>query len=206
MGRGLERLLKRSRGLEPVLSGLGERRDEHGAECRRGVDVVGGGGRGFFMDVLVGDRDRVVAHEGRPPARHLVEQASCRVQIAADVRDLAARLLRREGDGSTGERPVVGERRGRVAAVARDPEVDQLHAAGRRDHHVGRLDVAMDDARLMAGRGAHAGDDERRIRGRGAVPRGDREPRAQPDWRLPCSHAPRLRRVASPRGTPPGCP
>ena len=61
------------------------------------------------MDVLVGDRDRGVAHEGRPPAQHLVEQASCRVQIAADVRDLAAWIVRCAETRTTGDYDGVGE-------------------------------------------------------------------------------------------------
>ena len=35
------------------------------------------------------------------------------------------------------------------ARVARDAEVHQLHAAGARDHHVRRLDVAVDDAAVV---------------------------------------------------------
>ena len=92
------------------------------------------------------------ARTGLTPARRLVEDEPERVEVAALVDALARRLLR----GHVGERAhdVARARERLVAGEVGDAEVGQLgRAVGRAravgDHHVLRLDVAVDDAALV---------------------------------------------------------
>ena len=140
-----------------------------GSSCRR---------RGRLLpDVLVGDRHRRVAHERRPSGQQLEEQAARRVEVAARVHLLAARLLGREVLRGADHRRRLRHRRRRVRQRAGDAEVHDLDVAGRREHDVGRLDVPVDDARAVAvlERVEHAGDDlERELDGEPAPARAAR--------------------------------
>ena len=100
--------------------------------------------------VLVGHADWRVAHERRPPDEQLVEQAAGRVEVAAGVDGLAARLLGRQVLRGADHGGGLGHRRAGVGHRPGDAEVHHLDPAGRGEHHVGRLDVAVHDAGLVA--------------------------------------------------------
>jgi hypothetical protein len=89
---------------------------------------------------------------GARPARGqtLPHQQPERVHVAGGVCGITGFLLRSHvGAGTRNEAVVV--RRG-IAGHGRDPEVDHLHS-GRRQHHVGRLDVAVHEAARARRRG-----------------------------------------------------
>ena len=107
-------------------------------------------------------RDRV-ARERAPARQHLVEDAAERPVVRALVDRLAARLLgahvRAGAENHAGTRHVGIRGRGGAVGAAdagcrafRQAEIEQLHAAFRRDLHVRRLHVAMDDAFAVCGR------------------------------------------------------
>ena len=133
------------RGLVAVLDPLRERLHHDGVDLRRHLGVVVGRGSGGLADVLVGDRHRGVADEGRAPGEQLVEQAPGGVDVGAGVDGLAAGLLRGEVLGGADHGGGLGHRAGRVGHRPSDAEVHHLHVTGGREHHVARLDVAVDD-------------------------------------------------------------
>ena len=96
--------------------------------------------------MLVGDRDRAVPLEGRPAGEELIEHAAGRVEVAAGVDVLALRLLGREVLRGADHGLRLGHRRVGVGDGAGDAEVHHLDRIVRADHHVRRLDVAVDDA------------------------------------------------------------
>ncbi len=114
------------------------------------------------------DGDQRLADERRPSGEQLVEHTARGVEVAASVGLLAASLLgrdvlRRADDGGR-----LGERHAGVGKRPGDAEVHDLDLAGPCDHHVARLDVAVDDAGAVAvlERVEHAGDDlDRALRG-----------------------------------------
>jgi hypothetical protein len=73
----------------------------------------------------------------------LVEHEADRIHVAADIRRIAAPHLRRAKVRRADE---LAARDRAVVEQRRKPEVDELHLAGVRDHHVARLDVAVQDA------------------------------------------------------------
>ena len=121
-------------------------------------------------------RRRVVAQDRRQERRHglaleraaarehLVEHRAEREDVGARVDGLAARLLRRHVGGraehDSGPRGAISRQRGgRPGARGaghrrqlREAEVEHLDLARRREHDVGRLDVAVDDPRRVRGR------------------------------------------------------
>ena len=121
-----------------------------------------------------GDRAGVGGVLERPaPRRHLVQHHPERELVAAVVDLAALRLLGRHvghgsehragrGEGCGGGRLVVAARLARRARLdASEPEVEHLGAAVRRDDHVLRLQVAVDDALGVRGgeRVRHLGAD-----------------------------------------------
>lgn len=139
---GLQRFLKGARASKPVLRSLGESLRHHGIE-RRDAGVQG---RRFLVDVLVDERDGVAADERGPPGQQLVEQAPGGVEVAARAGDLTERLFGGEVGRGPQEGLGQGQGRGRVVMGTGDPEVHDLDRTGGCDDHVGRLDVAVDDA------------------------------------------------------------
>ena len=140
----------RGRGLVAVLDPLGQRLHHDGVDLRRHLGVVVGRGSGRLADVLVGDRDGGVADERRPAGQQLVEQAAGGVDVGPGVDRLAAGLLRREVLRGADHGRGLGHRAGGVGHRPGDAEVHHLHVAGRREHHVAGLDVAVDDAGAVA--------------------------------------------------------
>ena len=93
--------------------------------------------------------------EWRNAGEHLVEQDAERVKIGARVHRFAAHLLRRHvGERSDQVVAALGGRDGLRRVVedgSREPEVEDLGDAARRDHHVRGLEVAVDDAEVVRG-------------------------------------------------------
>ncbi len=153
--------------LVAVLDALGE--GLHHDRVDLGVELVVevGRRRRLLADVLVGHGDRAVADEGRPAGEQLIEHAAGGVDVRAGVDGLAARLLGGEvlrgPDDGRGLRHGVGG----VGDRAGDAEVHHLHVAGRGEHHVARLDVAVDDPGAVAvvERRQHAAGDLQRTLG-----------------------------------------
>ncbi len=100
--------------------------------------------------MLVGDRHRRVAGEGRPAGQQLVEQAAGRVQVAARVHPLAPGLLRRQVLGGTDDLRGLGHGQLRVGHGPGNAEVHHLDVAVAGEHHVAGLDVAVHDAVAVA--------------------------------------------------------
>ena len=99
----------------------------------------------------------------RAPVDHLVEHGAEAEDVAARIDRAAGRLLRRHVGGGPRDRPRQTQRRIRLArerALVRailatdalgQPEVEHLDGAVAADHHVGRLEVAMNDALRVRG-------------------------------------------------------
>ncbi len=81
---------------------------------------------------------------GAAPGEHLPEHHAQRVDVAAPVDRGAVPGLGRDVAAPPDDDAQVGHRL--VDRRARDPEVDQLHVAGERQHDVLRRHVAVDDA------------------------------------------------------------
>ena len=96
--------------------------------------------------MLVGDRHRGVAGEGRLAGQQLVQQAAGGVQVAAGVNHLAAGLLGGQVLGGADHGVRLGDGGGGVLHRAGDAEVHDLHGAGLGQHDVAGLDVAVHDA------------------------------------------------------------
>ena len=129
---------------------LGQRLEGHGVDVRSDHRVQLARRHRRLAYVLVRHADRRVADERRPADQQLIEQAAGRVDVGTGVDGLAARLLRgevlrgadhrrrlRHGGAGVGDRPG-------------DAEVHHLDRARLGQHDVGRLDVAVDDAGLVA--------------------------------------------------------
>ena len=98
------------------------------------------------------DLDDVAAVECRAAREHLEQHGADREQIAAGVDGLAGDLLGRHVARRAHQHPCPRQVCGRVersrqlrVARPRQAEIEQLHAVGR-EEHVGRLEVAVDDA------------------------------------------------------------
>jgi hypothetical protein len=96
------------------------------------------------VKVLRDDRDGVVAEERRSARHHLVEHRAERVEVAARLGRTAERLLRRHVRDRADDHAL--ERQARAIAGDREAEVAELRRAVGHEPHVGRLDVAVDDA------------------------------------------------------------
>ncbi len=124
---------------------LGQRLEHQSVQGRRHRGFHGAGRRRVLIDVREGHRDRRIAPERGPPGEQLEEHHAGGVQVAARVHGPALGLLR----GQVGRRPQDRRRAGagvaRVGGGPRDPEVHDLDRAGRGEHDVARLDVAVDD-------------------------------------------------------------
>jgi hypothetical protein len=94
--------------------------------------------------VLVGDGHGAVPGEGRDAGDQLEQQAPGRVQVGAGVDVVSACLLGRQVGGGADDRRRLRGPRG-VGGCPRDAEVHDLHLAGRGEHDVRRLDVAVHD-------------------------------------------------------------
>ncbi len=149
------------RGLVAVVRVLGQRLEHHGVEFGGDALVALRRRDGILADVLVGHGDGGVADERWLPSEDFVQHATQRVDVGAGVDGFAARLLRRQVLGGADHRGGLGDAVARVGERAGDAEVHHLHGAGLADHDVRGLDVAVDDAVLVAEvqRLAGVGDD-----------------------------------------------
>src|SRR5690606_11348164 len=96
-----------------------------------------------------GDGDRGVAHERRADGQQLVEQAAGGVEVGAGVDLFAFGLFGGEVLGGADHGRRLGHRHAGVAHGAGDAEVHDLDLAVAGQHDVGRLDVAVHDARAV---------------------------------------------------------
>ena len=129
---------------------LGERLHHDRVELGGQVLVQARRRRCLLAHVLVGHRDRAVADEGWPAGEQLVELAPGGVDVGAGVDRLTAGLLGGEVLRRPHDRCGLGHRVRRVGDGAGDAEVHHLHVAGRGEHHVAGLDVAVDDPGAVA--------------------------------------------------------
>jgi len=142
----LERLHEIVRALEPLVGGL---RHHLPDDLEHGALIVGLERRGgdFLHDVLVADRERVLAVERHAAGEALIRDDAEGIDVGAPVERLRAGLLRthvmRRADGHPGARELAARRR------LRDPEIGDHRQPVLVEHDVVGLDVAVDDAALV---------------------------------------------------------
>ncbi len=100
--------------------------------------------------MLIRDRDRGVAGEGRPSGQQLIQQAPGRVQVAAGIDPLAPCLLGGQVLRGADDLGRLRHRGLRVADGPGDAEVHHLDVPGPGQHHVAGLDVPVHDAVAVA--------------------------------------------------------
>src|SRR5699024_5345382 len=116
-------------GVAPVAV-LGQAREDHRVHRRGDRRVVRGGGQVLLAHVLVGDRDRGVTGERRPPRQKLVHHAGGGVDVRAGIDQLTACLLGGEVLGGAHHGLGGGHGAGGVRDRPGDAEVHHLHVAG----------------------------------------------------------------------------
>ena len=149
-------------GLVAVLGALGHRPGDDVVELRRDVRHQLAGARRLLLRVGPELRDGLVAREGHLTGQEVEEDAAERVDVGAGVDGLALELLGRDVVG--GADPLTRRRHLPAAGhVLDEAEVGQVGVLVGH-HHVGRLDVAVDEPALVGGvEGvAELGDDPRR--------------------------------------------
>ncbi len=97
--------------------------------------------------VLVNDVERRFAGEGRPPGEHHVHHRAERVEIAPPGDPPPLPLLGRHVLGRADD--AAGDRQLRAGKDLRDAEVGELDVAVGRQQQVRRLEIAVDDPRIM---------------------------------------------------------
>ena len=149
------------RGLVAVLRVLGQRLEDDGVEVGGDALVPFRRWNRVFADMLVGDRDGRVSGERWLAGEDFVENAAQRIDVGSGVDGIAAGLFGRQVLGGPDHRRGLGDAVAAVGDRAGDAEVHHLDRVGGADHDVRRLDVAVDDAVLMAEvqRLAGVGDD-----------------------------------------------
>ncbi len=160
---GLERPRERGHVLEAIVTLAGERLEHHVAELVGQLRAQILGRAHVAGEDLEQERVQAPRPIGELPHQHLVEDEPERVEVAARVeRHLLSELLGRHVTRCAHDRARVGERR--LAVLLPEglghPEVEHLRVVGRpvdvaEDEEVLRLEVAMEDPRLVRGR--HAG-------------------------------------------------
>ena len=112
---------------------------------------LGGAGSSFRIFASTDSRDSPL--NCLAASHHLVEHRAKAEDVGPAVDRAPLGLLGRHVRRRADRRALVGERdrpRGRRVVIwleqLRDAEVEHFHVAGRRDHDIGRLQIAMDDA------------------------------------------------------------
>ena len=167
--RGQQRLDELVGVREPPRRVLLQRAQHDRVERRRDRRVELARRHRRLGDLLERDGDGRLGVERHAAGQHLVEDDPDRVQVRAGVDGLALRLLGRQVLRGAHHRARLGHVR---RAGARDAEVGDLDAALLVDHHVVRLDVAVDDPALVGVAGGAQDlqhDVDRRLRRRRAA-------------------------------------
>jgi len=125
------------------------------------------------MRVAVNDAHRRARRERPLPREHLVEDAAEAVEVAALVGRLRVALLGAHVVRRAEDLPRARER-GVQPHLLGEPEIDERETTVVAEHDVGRLEIAMQDARAVDGR------ERRRDLPRIVGGRGGHERRAQP--------------------------
>ena len=144
-----------SHGLPAIVGVLGETRRDQPAQRGRRQRLCFVDGRRLILDDGADDARPSLAFEGPASGNDLVERGAEGEDVGAGVGRLAVELLRRHVLQRAQDGSRAGQRRraGRGLAAAgfrlaraelRQAEVEQLHAVGR-EHHVPRLQIAVDD-------------------------------------------------------------
>src|SRR6266480_186939 len=148
----LERLDEIVRALKPLVGGL---RHHLSGDFKYGTLIVGLERRGgnLLHDVLVADRERVLAVERHATGEALIRDHTEGIDVGASVERLGAGLLRAHvmwrADGHPGARELAARRRLRDAEIGDDGQPVLV------EHDVVRLDVAVHDAAFVrVGQGA----------------------------------------------------
>ncbi len=148
----LERLHQIVRALKPLVGGL---RHHFPGDLEHGALIVGLERRGgdLLHDVLVADREGVLAVERHMAGETLIRDDTEGIDVGAPVERLGARLLwahvMRRADGHPGARELAARRR------LRDAEIRDHGQPVLVEHDVVGLDVAVHDAALVrVGEGA----------------------------------------------------
>ena len=139
MKRRAERIgcLKTLRGI------LGHGHKDELAERERDIGFDIDGRRRRNLQMRLHDFEIVVADMWTLAGDHFVERDADRIKIGARVDGLALHLFGRHiGDGAQSG---VGHGEAHIVAGACDAEVHQFYDALRSEHHVGGLNVAMND-------------------------------------------------------------
>ena len=158
----LERALHLADIRKAVVGALGERAGDDQLDAVGDLGAPRLHARHGSAQVLLGDLDERGAAVGRHPREAVVQQRTQRVDVGAPVERASLRLLGRDVVARAQHPARVGQGRGVVDA--RDAEIGQLGVPIRRQEHVVRLDVAVDDAALVGvgqRRGHLHGDRER---------------------------------------------
>ena len=125
---------------------LGERPRQDAIDARRHVGIRRRRQMRFLRQDGLHDGVRVVTLEGAPAGQHFVDDNAERPDVGPAVERPGAGVLRTHVSHRSRERLRVRARR---LLNLRDPEIEDLHRPVGKDHDVRRLDVAMDDARLV---------------------------------------------------------
>ena len=172
-----QRFLQLAGRLKTLARIVRQRPCDDAIQARRNVRVV----RGRSRRAIRAARAHVLES---PPRQQLPQHDAQRIDVGAAVRlrpvpDLGGRVRRPSDDV-----PRAGQRC--VHVRTRDPEIDQLHLARKRQHDVVGRDVAVDDSeiaeRVRVGKGARDfGNDVDRDGERHALARGGEARLQQPD-------------------------
>ncbi len=130
-------------GLKALAWILGESHHDNLIERLRNAGPENDGRLGHFLEMRGHHGVVAVGREGELAGDHFVERDAEGIKIGAIVGGVAFHLFGRHVVERAESRAGHGE--AAIAGGARDAEIHQLHRAVGREHHVGGLDVAMDD-------------------------------------------------------------
>jgi hypothetical protein len=120
----------------------GEAAQHHALERRREALALLRGARDRAVEDLHADLGEGPAGEGQLPGQRVVHHRAEGEDVGTQVEVLPAHLLRAHVEHGPDQHALLGDVG--LAGRAADAEVEQLDVAVRQDHHVGRLQVAVD--------------------------------------------------------------